>query len=120
MSNANPAPISSPNIPNTVCGLYGSTHEPLHPSTRTFKRQLMERTVSDLLVKLDYTGLKLSDTRKQCRVLQSVLAIKNEEIELLTKELHSLKKERQEIWADYQDLNIRYQERVEDLRRNRK
>jgi cell division protein FtsB len=120
MSDANPAPISSPNIPNTVCCMHGSTHEPLHPSTRTFKRRMIDRNVSELLATLDYTGSRLSEARKECRVLQSVLAIKNEEIELLTKELHSLKKERQEIWADYQDLNIRYQERVEDLRRNRK
>jgi hypothetical protein len=112
-----PCPTSSPAQPNTICGLYGSTHEPLHPTTRTFKRQLMERTVSDLLVKLDYTGLKLSEAKKQCRVLQSVLQIKNEEMDALMNELRILKKERQEVFEDYHDLHLRYQERVEDLRR---
>lgn len=119
-SNNIPAPTTSPTFVNNICGLYGTSYEPLHPSTRTFKRQLMEKTISDLLVKLDYTGLKLNEMKKQCRVLQSVLAIKNEEMEALQNELLCLKKERQEIWEDYEDLNIRYQERVEELRRNRK
>lgn len=105
------------NTNNYVCGAYGSSNEPLHPSTRTFKRQLMERTVSDLLVKLDYTGAKLSETTKHCRVLQSVVLIKNEEIDSLNIELCTLKKERQEIWADYQDLNSRYQERSKEIRK---
>lgn len=118
-SNNNIPPISPTDV-NTVCGLYGSTHEPLHPSTRTFKRQLMERTISDLLVKLDYTGLKYSEAKKQCRILQSALSIKNEEIESLTNELYSLKKERQEIWDDYQDLYSRYQDKISELRKNKK
>lgn len=116
LSNDNPVPASNSNTSNSICGLYGSTHEPLHPSTRTFKRQLMERTVSDLLIKLDYTGMKLSEAKKQCRVLQSVLAIKNEEVEALTNELLCLKKERQELWEDYHDLHIRYQERSKEIR----
>ena len=81
-SNNVPPTPTSPSFTNNICGLYGTPHEPLHPSTRTFKRQLMERTISDLLIRLDYTGLKLSEAKKQCRVLQSVLAIKNEEMEL--------------------------------------
>ena len=113
-------PPNSPTTPNTVCGLYGSPHEPLHPSTRSFKRQLMERTISDLLIKLDYTGMKYSEAKNQRDVLRNILAIKNEEIESLTNEVYSLKRQRNDMWDDYQDLYHRYQEKCEQIRESKK
>ena len=67
-------------VSNIVSGIYGNIFQPLHPSTRSYKRQLMESTISDLLDKLDYTGFKYNESKKKCKNLKNMLLTKNEEI----------------------------------------
>ncbi len=100
--------VCNPHVSSIVSGIYGSTHEPLHPSTRSHKRQLMESTISDLLDKLDYTGFKYSESKKKCKNLKNMILTKNEEILFLVDEVATLKKEKREMLADYQDLFERY------------
>lgn len=90
---------------NNLCGLHGAYYEPLHPTTRSFKRRVMEQTVSSLLTKLDYTGLKLGLVKTQCEVLKNALNTRDEELEALTEELLALKREKREIWENCRDLH---------------
>jgi hypothetical protein len=112
MSSSNDKPDSltaiNPSVCSLVSGIYGSIREPLHPSTRSYKRQLMESTISDLLDKLDYTGFKYSESKKKCKNLKNMLLTKNEEILFLVNEVAVLKKEKQDMLDDYQDLFERY------------
>jgi len=82
---------------------------PLYPSTRSYKRQLMESTISDLLDKLDYTGFKYSESKKKYKNLKNMVLTKNEEILFLVNEVASLKREKQNMLDDYIDLCERYQ-----------
>jgi len=99
----------NPTIGSIVSGIYGTIREPLHPSTRSYKRQLMESTISDLLDKLDYTGFKYSESKKKCKNLKNMVLTKNEEILFLVNEVASLKREKQNMLDDYIDLCERYQ-----------
>jgi len=98
----------NPSISSIVSGLYGSIREPLHPTTRSSKRQVMENTISDLLDKLDYTGYMYSESRKKCKKLQNLIETKNEEIKFLVNEIAMLKKQKLDMLGDYQDLFNRY------------
>jgi len=102
-----PTAVNS-NVGSLVSGIYGSLREPLHPSTRSYKRQLMESTISDLLDKLDYTGYKYSESKKKCKNLKNLILTKNEEILFLVNEVATLKKEKRDMLADYHDLFERY------------
>lgn len=99
----------NPSISSLISGIYGSIREPLHPTTRTTKRQLMENTISDLLDKLDYTGYMYSESKKKCKSLKNLVESKNEEIQFLISEVAMLKKQKQDMLDDYQDLFKRYQ-----------
>jgi hypothetical protein len=90
---------------NNICGLHGVYYEPLHPTTRSFKRRVMEQTVTSLLTKLDYTGLKLGLAKQQCEILKDALDTKDEELEALTEEVLRLKRERREIWENCRDIH---------------
>ena len=90
---------------NNICGLRSNLQEPLHPSTRSYKRRLAEQTVTGLLMKLDYTGLKLGLAQQQCEILKNALDARDEELETLTEELIALKRERREIWENCRDLH---------------
>lgn len=105
----------NPSISSLISGIYGSLQEPLHPTTRTTKRQLMENTISDLLDKLDYTGYMYSESKKKCKSLKNLVESKNKEIQFLTGEVAillgevaMLKKQKQDMLDDYQDLFKRY------------
>lgn len=99
----------NPTIGSIVSGIYGSIREPLHPSTRSYKRQLMESTISDLLDKLDYTGFKYNESKKKSQYLKNLVLVKNEEILYLVNEVAILKREKQSMLDDYIDLYERYQ-----------
>jgi hypothetical protein len=107
--NFNASPCTPPNIfsvsANNLCGLHSNLREPLHPSTRSYKRRLAENTISGLLMKLDYTGLKLGLAQQQCEILKNVLDTKDDELEVMTEELLTLKRERREIWENCRDLH---------------
>ena len=98
----------NPSVCSLVSGIYGTLREPLHPSTRSYKRQLMESTISDLLDKLDYTGYKYSESKKKCKNLKNLILTKNEEILFLVNEVATLKKEKRDMLGDYHDLFERY------------
>lgn len=103
-----PLTAVNPSISSIVTGIYGGIREPLHPSTRSYKRQLMESTISDLLDKLDYTGYKYSESKKKCKNLKNLVLTKNEEILFLVNQVAALKKEKQDMLDDYHDLFERY------------
>ncbi len=95
-------------VSSIVTGLYGGIREPLHPTTRSFKRQLMESTISNLLDQLDYTGFKYTESKKECKNLKKLVRTKNEEIVFLVNQVATFKKEKEEMLADYHDLFERY------------
>jgi len=109
LKNFNAYPSTPPNTfsisANNICGLHGNVQEPLHPSTRTYKRRVAENTVTGLLVKLDYTGLKLGLAQQQCEILKQAMDAKDYELENLTEELLALKREKREIWENCRDLH---------------
>lgn len=109
-NKSNYSTIVNPSISSIVSGIYGSIREPLHPTTRSTKRQLMENTISDLLDKLDYTGYLYSESRKKCKKLKNLVDTKNEEIQFLVNEVAALKKQKQDMLDDYHDLFNRYHE----------
>ena len=98
----------NPSVSNIISGIYGSVREPLYPTTRSAKRQLMESTISDLLDKLDYTGYKYGESKKKCKRLKNLVDTKNEEIQFLVNEVLVLKKQKQDMLDDYHDLFNRY------------
>lgn len=93
---------------NIVSGIYGSPNEPLHPSTRSHRRRIMENTISELLDKLDYTGFMYCESKKKCKKLLKMILTKNEEILFLINEIAVLKKQKEDMLMDYQDLFERY------------
>ena len=100
----------NPSVSSIISSIYGAIREPLYPTTRSAKRQLMESTISDLLDKLDYTGYKYSESRIKCKKLQKLVDTKNEEIQFLVNEVSALKKQKQDMLDDYHDLFNRYRE----------
>lgn len=102
------------NNPNAViAGFYGNSEEPLRPSTRTFQRHIMERTISDILSDLEYAMTRKQEYRDKCKILNRRLAIVEDELEEFKAENFKIRMEKIEIEKKFEDLKNDYRDLFE-------
>ncbi len=112
--NATPNTFSfspSNNSSNSVAGLYGDLSEPLHPTTRTLQRHIMERTISEILFDLEYALKRKEEYRDKCKTLYSRIQKLEDEVENLrscNSVLRVDKEFEQKQWEEIKNLKIDY------------